>query len=100
MLELFLVIYLCRRIKNTLQDKGYKTGLWQFWVVLAWFGLEIGGMVCSLLLGSDLLVAMLSGILCAAGGAIALQRHARSLPDISTNVNSWMDNMGKEDDYR
>jgi hypothetical protein len=97
MLEIFLLIYLCRRAKNILINKGYKVGLWQLWIVLAWFGMEIGGMLIFLVLGSDLMISMLSGILCAVGGAIALQRYIQSLPDIN-KTNEWLENLGKGDE--
>jgi hypothetical protein len=97
MLEIFLLIYLCRRAKNILINKGYKAGVWQLWVVLLWFGLEIGGMLIFFALGSDLMISMLSGVLCAVGGSIALQRYIQSLPDIN-NTNQWLENLGKEDE--
>lgn len=97
MLEIILVIYLCRRIKGIVEPKGYKPGIWQLYVVLAWFGLEIGGAFISTLWGSSIAVAVLSGILCAIGGSIALQRRAKMLPDLNPN-DSWLDNMGKNDD--
>lgn len=97
MLEIFLLIYLCRRAKNILINKGQKVGPWQLRIVLLWFGLEIGGMFIFLVMGSDLMISMLSGVLCAVGGAIALQRHIQSLPDIN-NTNQWLDNLGKEDE--
>jgi hypothetical protein len=40
---------------------------------------------------------MLSGVLCAIGGSIALQRYIQSLPDIN-NTNQWLENLGKEDE--
>ena len=97
MLEILLLIYLCRRAKNILTNKGHKVGLWRLWVVLVWFGLEIGGMFLFLALGSDILIAMLSGVLCAIGGSIALQRYLQSFPDID-NANQWLENLGKEDE--
>lgn len=97
MLEILLLIYLCRRVKNTLTNKGHKVGLWRLWVVLTWFGLEIGGMFLFLALGSDLLISMLSGVLCAIGGSVALQRYVQSLPNID-NANKWLEDLSKEDE--
>lgn len=100
MLDIILVIILCRRIKGIVEPKGYKPGTWQFYVVITWFGLEIGGAFVSAMLGSEFTIALLSGVLCAILGSIALQRRAKSLPDINT-VDKWVDNIGKEDDdYR
>jgi hypothetical protein len=97
MLEILLLIYLCRRAKNILINKGQKVGLWQLWIVLLWFGLEVGGMLIFLVLGSDLMISMLSGVLCAIGGSIALQRYIQSLPDINS-TDQWLENLGKEDE--
>lgn len=97
MLEIILVIYLCRRVKRIVEPKGYKPGIWQFYVVLAWFGLEIGGAVLSIMFGSDVVVAMLSAILCAIGGSIAVQQRAKALPDL-TIKDKWLDDMGKQGD--
>lgn len=98
MLEIFLVIYLCRRIRTILAAKGYKPGLWQLWVVLGWYGAEIGGALMSIaLFGASLWVAALSGLLCAIGCSIAIQRKAASLPDL-THIDKWMDGMGENDD--
>ncbi len=101
MLDIILMFFLCRRIKGIVEPKGYKPGPWQFYVVITWFGLEIGGAVVSaIVLGSELTIALLSGVLCAILGSIALQRKAQSLPDINT-IDKWVDNIGKEnDDHR
>jgi hypothetical protein len=98
MLELILVIFLCRRVKGIVEPKGYKSGIWQFYVVLAWYGLEIGGAFISVMLGGSLLVAMLSAILCAIGGSIAVQQRAKALPDLTAN-DKWLDGMGKQEDH-
>lgn len=100
MLEIFLVIYLSRRIKNTLAPKGYRAGIWQFWTFMVWYGLEFIGAFVSMYLGSETIIALISGVLCAVGGSIALQKYAQSLPDISSNADQWIDNIGKEDGFK
>jgi len=95
MLEIILLIYLCRRIKGIVVPKGYRAGIWQLWVVLAWFGLEIAGAVISAAFGATVIVAVLSGLLCAILGAIALQQKAQALPDRNT-MDDWMNNIGKD----
>jgi|GEM_PF-696395 len=96
MLEIILVIYLCRRIKGIVAPKGYAPGKWQLLAVLAWFGPEIAGVFFSFVSGSVSVIAILSGLLCAIGCSIALQRYAASLPDLR-NGDEWLQNMGKHD---
>ncbi|WP_118973769.1 hypothetical protein [Taibaiella koreensis] len=95
MLEILVLIYLCRRVKGIVAPKGYSAGGWQVRVVLIWFGLEIAGAFLSAAFGATLIIAVLSGLLCAILGAIILQQKAQSLPD--RNINDWMDKMGKDD---
>lgn len=98
MIEIILVIFLCRRIKSIVVAKGYQPGIWQLWVVLGWFGAEIlGALISVFLFGASLWVAALSGLLCAIGCAIAIQRKAQSLPDLTGGMDQWLDNMGKDD---
>ena len=39
MLELFLMIWLCGKIGLRARSKGLSSGLYKFFVVLAWFGI-------------------------------------------------------------
>lgn len=98
MLEIFLLIYLCRRVKGIVEPKGYPAGPWQLRVVLVWIGLELAGAYLSGMFGAHILVAALSGLLCAIIGAIAVQQKAQSLPNRNT-TDDWMDKLGQDQDY-
>lgn len=97
MLEIFLVIYLCRRIKNIVAPKGYKPGRWQLYTVLTWVSCELVGGISSFLLINHFYVAVLSGVLCAVGGYLFLQGKAQHLPDRSVGYENSLDKIGQED---
>ena len=70
MLEILLLVYLCRHIGRTLRDKGRSPGLYQFLLVAMWFGGEIfGAIVAVAVLGVDGAGAYLGALVGAAGGA-------------------------------
>jgi hypothetical protein len=74
MLEILLVIHLCRRIGARLQDKGRPSGWFKFLVVVAWFGGEFaggvaGGIVSAIIHGPDNEPALLPVYLAALAGA-------------------------------
>jgi hypothetical protein len=43
MIEVLLVIYLCKKVGDVVRPKGYSVGLWRFFMVLGWVGGEITG---------------------------------------------------------
>ena len=45
MLEIILLVSLCRKIGNRSREKGLPAGKYKFFVVVAWFGGEIAGAV-------------------------------------------------------
>lgn len=55
MLELFLMIWLCGKIGLRARSKGLSSGLYKFFVVLAWFGGQVVGGVVAFLMFSWLL---------------------------------------------
>ncbi len=97
-MDILLLIYLCWRIKNIVKPKGYSAGTWQFYVVIFWILAEIGGMTVSFLLGKDLDIMMLTGILCAIASYLIVQQKARALPDKS-GMDDWMSKLGRDQDY-
>lgn len=51
MLEILLLVYLCKRIGIGLRAKGHRAGWYQFFVVLAWLGGEFfGGFALTIML--------------------------------------------------
>lgn len=100
MLEIFLLIYLSRRIRNIVEPKGYKGGKWQGYLILLWIGAEIAGILISMLgFGSDQIIGLISGYLCAAAAAIYIFKRAESLPDISSGGDDWLNNMGNDNTF-
>jgi hypothetical protein len=74
MLEILLVIHLCRRIGARLQKKGRPSGWYKLFVVVAWFGGElaggfVGGIASALINGPDEESALLPVYLAALAGA-------------------------------
>lgn len=74
MLEILLVIYLCRRIGARLQKKRRPSGWFKFFVVVAWFGGEfvggvMGGVVAAIINGPDQEPSLLPAYLAALAGA-------------------------------
>lgn len=97
-MDIILLIYLCWRIKNIVKPKGYNAGTWQFYVVIFWILAEIGGMTVSFLLGKDLDIMMITGILCAIASFLIVQQKAKALPDKS-GMDDWMSKLGQDQDY-
>lgn len=99
MLEIFLVVYLSRRIKGIVEPKGYKPGKWQAYTIITWIGAEILGVLFSVaFMGPNTLVNIISGYLCAIGATIFLHQRASNLPDINMKGDEWIDNMGVDPD--
>jgi hypothetical protein len=51
MLEIILLIFLCRKIGNIVGPKGYNSGWFKFFAVIGWFGGEIGGGIIGAIIG-------------------------------------------------
>jgi len=49
MLEILGIIYLTGKIGTLAEQKGLKKGIWKFYMVLAWFGGEILGIVLGII---------------------------------------------------
>ena len=50
MLELLVLVYICRKIGDLADQKGLKRGTWQFLTVVAWFAAEFIGAFVGLLI--------------------------------------------------
>ena|SRR5829696_8577483 len=71
MLEILLLVYLCKQIGKILRDKGRSPGWFQFLLVILWLGGEFFGAVVASLLGVDQGGGIyLGALLGAAGGAV------------------------------
>ena len=82
MLEILLLVYLCRQLGQTLRAKGRSAAWYQFLLVVLWFGGELFGGVVALILGIDGIGMYLGALLGAAGGAAIGFVIAHSLPPV------------------
>src|SRR4051812_37574450 len=103
MLEILLLVYLCKRLGVMLRGKGRSPGWWQFLLVVCWFGGELVGALTMVFIvaepgtGFDA-TAYLGALLGAAGGttfvfvlanhlapANGYQRHVSAFPVVQTS---------------
>jgi hypothetical protein len=81
MLEILLLIYLCKHVGRKLRDKGRSPGMYQFLLVALWFGGEIfGAIVAVAVLGLEGAGGYLGALVGAPGGATIAFVIANSLP--------------------
>jgi hypothetical protein len=85
MLEIFALIYLTGKIGALAGQKGQKKGLWKFYTVLAWFGMEIIGAVLSVVIfkTDNLLAALPLAYGFAIGGYFLLRSILSKMPDVN-----------------
>lgn len=50
MIEIIILIFLCRSIGNKASQKGLKAGWWKFYTVMAWICAEIVGIMLAMIL--------------------------------------------------
>ena len=90
MIEILVLIRLCKRIGRAARAKGRRAGGYQLLLVLFWFGAELGGgLLCGSWLvavyGHDadeyMVIAYLAAVVGAAVGAWLAFRIVASLPD-------------------
>ena len=86
MIEIFVLIFLCRKIGVMAEARGLKPGIWKFYTVLAWFVFEFAGLILGIsLFGyqnlstdlkniNDLMGLMLFALFCAFGGYLFVRR--------------------------
>lgn len=87
MLEIILLFALGRRVGNIVRAKGHKAGLYQFLLVILWFGGEILGAIFGAIVGAAVFqqaepmgFAYLFALLGAAAGAVVAFVIAKNLP--------------------
>jgi hypothetical protein len=91
MLDILILIFLCIRIRKIVEAKGYNKVSWTVRTVVVWIVFEMIGMTISLLLQKDILIVLLSGILCAIGGYLIIQNLALRLPDQKNSSSGNLD---------
>jgi hypothetical protein len=84
MIEILALIFLTRNIGNLAVQKGLKSGTWKLYMVLAWFGAEIVGILIGLaLLGTENVIgAVLFGLAAAISSYFILKSTLEKKPDI------------------
>ena len=84
MLEILLLVYLCKQIGKILRDKGRSAGWFQFLLVVLWLGGEFFGAMVAVVLGVDGSGGVyLAALLGAAGGAVLAFVIAKSVAPAS-----------------
>ncbi len=83
MIEIIVLIILCRKIGNLAVQKGLKSLPWRFYTVIAWIIAEFAGMLLAIgLFGKDNLVGILSlGVMGGFGGYLIIRATLEKLPD-------------------
>lgn len=95
MLDILLLIFLCIRIKNIVKLKGYNTTNWVLRTVFIWLAAETFGIAVSYFLQKDLLICVISGLLCAVASYFYIQNKAQALPDLN-KTKDWRDHFNQD----
>lgn len=73
LIEILVLIFLCKKIGHMAMERGLKPGLWKFYTVLAWIGFEflgliLGNAIIELYSFNDIIRLMVFALFCAFGG--------------------------------
>lgn len=94
-MDIILLIVLCSRIRNIVKLKGYNGTSWFLRTLLICFSGEIFGFGISYYLEKDLIVCMVSGLLCIVACFLFMQNRARKLPDLNKK-RDWKDHLNQD----
>ena len=98
MLEIILLVVLCRRIGLKALNKGQEKGRWQLFTVLAWIGFEVIGLMISLALNPhNMIMAGIFGPVFGFGGYLLMNYRLDQMPDKKEDMRHWMDRIGQDD---
>lgn len=92
MLEIFILIWLCRSIDPIAGDKGEKPGKWKLYIVLSWFATEILVAFLISMMGAGIIISILAAYVAAYLSFVLIKKKLMSLPDKS----QWLDEIGNE----
>ena len=96
MIEIIILIFLCRKIGNIAERKGLKPGKWKLYTVISWIVCEFIGLITGIVLfgfdKNDLLGLIAFGLVCAFGGYLIVYSILDKQPD-NTNE-SDINNIG------
>jgi hypothetical protein len=100
MIEILILISMCRRIGERAREKGRTAGKYQFMLVLFWFGGEIGGafltsLILTVVYGEDfekfMFIAYIAAIVGAIFAAWLAFRIVASIPEPVIDEDQWSD---------
>ncbi|MBK8685972.1 MAG: hypothetical protein IPN26_13915 [Bacteroidetes bacterium] len=87
MLEIIILIFLCRHIGEIAIRKGESANKWKLYTVLAWIGGEITGLIIGFAIFDDnTLMSILVAIPCAVAGYHIVRNQLNRKPDITNMI--------------
>lgn len=93
MLEVFILISLCRRIGPLAETKGLSSGWWKFYVVLWWFLVEIISAIIVGMFSTNILLIVVVAYPLAYLSYVLLKKRLESKPD---KLADWVDEIGRD----
>jgi hypothetical protein len=88
MLEIFILIFLCKKIGEIAVLKGENPTRWKWYTVLSWISFEIMGSIVGIMLfGIDmnnLIGLMAFALISAFGGYLLIRKKLESKPDVDS----------------
>ncbi len=96
MIEILILFFLTRNIGAVALRKGLPAGRWKLYVVLAWIGCEMAGLVISMTIVSNLIVNMIFGLASAFGGYLLVKYKLDQMPD-KDKKDDWLEQVGKDE---
>ncbi len=93
MLEIFIIITLCRKIEPLAILKGQRVNRWKLWVVLAWFFAEfLGAFIGYMITNDTILSVILFGYPAAYVSYMLVKKRLSAMPD----KDDWAETIGSE----
>lgn len=94
MIEIFILIALCKAIHPIAIDKGQNPGKWKAFVVCAWFGIELSMGILSGIFGFSVYLAIVMAYPLAYLSYVLLKKRLQGIPD----RDEWLDTIGVNTD--
>ncbi len=95
MIEIFVLIYVCRKMGESASRKGLPPGRWKLYTVLAWILAEVlGYSLGKMLFGTDNWIGLLLfAFACAFGGYLLVRAILEKMPD---SIDDDINHIGRE----
>lgn len=97
MLEILLIIFLCRSMGTLAAQKGQPGGRWKLYTALGWILGEVGGIMISMMLVENLLINILVGYAVAGTIYFILRQSLKNKPDVEP-VQDWINQIGLQEE--